>query len=876
VLHVPRETGHDPDTGKRAAIALFDRLMGIQFTSIGLPDIIADNGIRLLAEFGVAISNNPPISPHTNKVYKAGTLAKYVDVLVLEIKNKFARDPALVNAPDIFPKDQVTLIKKRIEDAARRSTMEGRRETAVFSNCFPIPRQYSHRTTTFPFDDFPDPQERAHSKDMDMLTICRRLFRESRFDELAKNIFTFNGVGRGGESKFLTYEKMFMCGYFNTLFVQWFQRKELKTNPSGFVVDWEHPELCLFFSLGCYWSLGNGLRRTPGHLADPTSALFRKAKFVFQDLHDVADKSVATKLGATLKYCAPPRVRKYYTVKSMRIGATSLLTWHPAVTYEEGAALGGWSTPSNKDFYVWQYLVAILPAILALAGYPNPRIIPSRPTLDVIFHDPEAGNVFDRNKLPAFLESLYPISLPEFATGGRLEPLLLTVTAVMVMNFARIEAKYQHHDYITKMMSSTRNAELAATDYEAGRLLRHWSKKIKKHFADANLVGVEVPGGNGRMAEADVLAHVNANLSQLIRVQADSEAQLQLLATGVQDTMAHVSDLKAQHNNYVQQSQAQLSRLEQQNNTLSQQLSELADLVRALSTGGVVAGANIAAPATPAASNRNNQGGAPPPPPARNNRREAAQAALARQATEAAAAAAAAAAAVEARAGAPATQATAPARQAGRPPRAAAVAPPAAQPPPPPPPPPRVTPPPRARLTAPAETNKRVRGKRKPGHKVSYVLRKMYEDPTNGGFGPLSVHPKLSDRVGWIIGRVFDNETKEIQKIVRALDLIDCLWTKEERRKSIEHAFNSGLSAINTFESIEKRVKLAVHLMGNPTKATADRRAGGGLLGIGGRIGRYRWTNRLENYQQDWQANIEPPLLSWINTASEAIANNRN
>jgi hypothetical protein len=44
-------------------------------------------------------------------------------------------------------------------------------------------------------------------------------------------------------------------------------------------------------------------------------------------------------------------------------------------------ALGGWATPSNRDYYVWQYLIAIIPSVLCLAGYPDVRQLPSLPSL---------------------------------------------------------------------------------------------------------------------------------------------------------------------------------------------------------------------------------------------------------------------------------------------------------------------------------------------------------------------------------------------------------------------------------------------------------------------------------------------------------------
>ena len=114
--------------------------------------------------------------------------------------------------------------------------MEAAEESDLFKSFYPIPREHSAKSEFFPFDVRTN-RGRSESSEVTMRMICKQQFQRSAFDTNLKLQFTFSGIGRGGEVKFLTYNKWFFCETYNTLFVQWFQRKILKTNPSAFVPD---------------------------------------------------------------------------------------------------------------------------------------------------------------------------------------------------------------------------------------------------------------------------------------------------------------------------------------------------------------------------------------------------------------------------------------------------------------------------------------------------------------------------------------------------------------------------------------------------------------------------------------------------------------
>jgi hypothetical protein len=115
------------------------------------------------------------------------------------------------------------------------------------------------------------------------------------------------------------------------------------------------------------------------------------------------------------------------------------------VTYEEAVTLGGWATHSNANWYVWNYLVALVPAAMALSGYSNPRVIPYLPTSGMLFYQPALADQANADAWPQFVNQLFPCNMKEFGRPhGHLCNLMITVTAVMVMHFSYFYPKLGH------------------------------------------------------------------------------------------------------------------------------------------------------------------------------------------------------------------------------------------------------------------------------------------------------------------------------------------------------------------------------------------------------------------------------------------------
>ena len=525
-----RDTGHNPEAfWESTAKPLFDRVMaghGISFDNIGMDDLVGDNSIRMMSEFTTRCKRNPPVSTHTKRPFSTDSLKKCLLAVIRKIKEKFGNQVDQ-NAPEMFPENSIAQWKKQLQDDYNRNMMQGEDESEVLKNVFPIPREHCDRTKLFPGHDFPDPLRQQESRRTDMKSIARFLFGRNRYSDLAKVLLTYNGIGRGGEVKFLDYRSMMFDECFNMLFAQWFQRKNLKSNPSGFVPDFEYPECCCFFALGCFWAVDEGLAR-PGGIGEPNTPRSRRSRFVFQDLHDIQDNSVTNQIGAIIKSCVHVMVRDFYSSKALRIGAMSHLTWDPAVTYEEGVALGGWATPSNRDYYVWIYLVSIIPAILSLAGYPDPRVLPYLPHCGKLFYGGTVENRFTPDSFSSFVSHLFPNSLPEFRPPhGRLRNLMVCVTAVMIMNFNHCYTTYGNgNHYVKAMINATINAELAASVTGAVGKLQFWSGIVKKDFDAGNAKGGPSDVLRRRTVQ-DQMAKLNETAASVLAAKNAMEAQLQ-------------------------------------------------------------------------------------------------------------------------------------------------------------------------------------------------------------------------------------------------------------------------------------------------------------------------------------------------------------
>jgi len=799
-----RQTGYDSEAEWNSTYKpLWEKCMPHigNFDNIGIDDLVGDNSIIIMTTFAKNLANAED-SRHTKRPYSTTTLTNALNACIHRLKVKFRNESQ--NLPNFFPDDHVKKWRAIVKDGRNRNAMQGDKESDLFRNTFPIPRQPSLRTVLFFEDEIRDPALKTAAEKINLKDLSSHLFGRERFLELSKIVHTYRAIGRSGEVKFLSYDRMMYDNRFNMVFTQWFQRKTLKSTPIAFVPNYDHPESCSFLTLGCLWACDNGLLRPDG-IGERGSSLDRKTSFVFQDLHNMRDDSVASQLSNIIKQFCPDQLKKLFSAKGMRYGAITELMWDPAITYEESVALGGWSTASNSDWYTWTYVVAVIPPALLLAGYPDPRVLPHVPHCGPLFGPGPVELSFPPEKFSGFINALFPNDLRHFQPPhGRLRDLLIKVAAVMIMHFDNLYRKYGiTHKYCRKMVDSVMHADLAAVTHEAVTKLRHWSKAILDDFKKgntvvphrANAMGLQFErNGNDQNTVAD---NVRLNVlkrqglqDQVAKVSANVSNMLQ--STNVlQQFVVEQRSVNVANNGEIQKMMTQQQTLTEQIRLLVEQQNQMINFLKSHRIEANAAAAmDLDLPHTPANNqdaqlDNSNQVTPPNNPPAI---------------------------------------------------------------------PPQPVPLNQALMHAPPLVGHR--GKQDPAKTLTGMLYRMHTDPTQRCFNSLKTGGKnLDEQAAWVNSELFKSRKDCRRKIQLSLQLLDAIWTKEERDKIINKKLGSDNDHIRLHKDVCNRAKEIVFVLKktNKKKTKASNQMKDAILGLANHITQGLDINgKFTDYVPDW------------------------
>jgi hypothetical protein len=166
---------------------------------------------------------------------------------------------------------------------------------------------------------------------------------------------TYDADARGGEAKFVRWDKGWWDHRFQVWVPFWKEIKTLKEHIMPFTCCAFGYARCVYFSFGTFFILSNGLSRgsSPQDLA--------RGKYVFPKLHSYSDGYVASMMTKMIKKYIAQDMKAETSSRSLRVGASTSLVIAKDVTLGEAIARSGHSTGTNIDPYIASVLAASLP-----------------------------------------------------------------------------------------------------------------------------------------------------------------------------------------------------------------------------------------------------------------------------------------------------------------------------------------------------------------------------------------------------------------------------------------------------------------------------------------------------------------------------------
>ena len=394
----------------------------------------------------------------------------------------------------------------------------------------------------------------------DLEGICNRLIQSD--DRLAPMkrcmlILTYDADARGGEVKFLRYDTMYWDPKFECLVVRWREIKTLKEYLMPFTSSPFGPELDVYHSFGCFYIQQNGLAR--GVMPEDKA----RGKFVFPYLHEKMDKYVASLITSTIKQHISPGIKDYVTSKSLRRGASTMLSLARDVSFPEVLARSGHSSGTNVDHYVISTLAASLPGSRSLPGWKYPRECVYPPRLECL-------GTHSQDDVEKTMELLFAIGVPEFKQQQKLRPMLRTCMATHIMYYTVFRMRYGASHMATESLEHAVERAKDVTAIEARNQLKAWSTTIWDDFAtrNAHQLGDEARTGALHDDVSKLMSMVGSLTKKVgeltTQVMHQHELNMQLVAQN--------SDLQEQNNGL----QVQYSELRDQNDMILRILQHMA------------------------------------------------------------------------------------------------------------------------------------------------------------------------------------------------------------------------------------------------------------------------------------------------------------
>ena len=140
------------------------------------------------------------------------------------------------------------------------------------------------------------------------------------------------------------------------------------------------------------------------------------------------------------------------------------------------------------------------------------------------------------------------------------------------------------------------------------------------------------------------------------------------------------------------------------------------------------------------------------------------------------------------------------------------------------------------------------------------VLKYMYTYPNNGLLSTLLTGAiYLENLTTHVNHAVFRNKPGASSKIKKIFNVVDALWTAEERRKLASHDFESDNDAFTLINHLTQRVRQACHVFRSPPPKEWEftNKSGKGVQGLANQIPKDA-TKTLTTYIPEWDKSGHP------------------
>ena len=336
-------------------------------------------------------------------------------------------------------------------------------------------------------------------------------------------VYLHNAIGRAGEVRFPNYNDWILHGPMQILKTYW---TEMKTRTKYSMPIIHHRDCWrydMFHALGCYWAVEKGLVRSSEEVK------MGLTQVVFPDLYKIKKESVPKKITAAIRNNlpdnTPTHVIELFSGRSIRQGSITEAFLNPDVSLAQGCARSGHSTGTTVDSYIDNTNVLFgIQAARALSGYKTVNDRDVLPRLDALGFQ-------NHQSVHCYIQNLFEVSLEDFLQGNRLFPVLMTVTATLILHFPSILNQFGRSNAIVScMIKAAVKAEIVdarATNCPFEDVLELWSNDIRDDLQLRICDGMKVVPELHSIAEGMNL--VLLNQSKLLASKSKNDIQLREL-----------------------------------------------------------------------------------------------------------------------------------------------------------------------------------------------------------------------------------------------------------------------------------------------------------------------------------------------------------